>query len=211
MGTPLNETCFDALFVKARTYSYFLDRAVTDETLRRLYDLLKWGPTSVNGCPGRFVFVRTPESKSRLLPALSPGNVEKTKSAPVTVIVGHDTRFYNRLDKLWPHGGEIRTRFAACPATTEETAFRNGTLQGAYLILAARALGLDCGPMSGFDNAAVDREFFGAAADPASTDQEFFVESTVKSNFLCNLGYGDPSRLHPRNPRLDFEEACTLI
>jgi len=208
---PLGEDALDQLFRQARTHTAWLDRPVTDETLRQLYDLMKWGPTSANCCPARVLFLRTREAKERLRPALSAGNVDKTMAAPVTAIIGYDERFYEKLPQLFPHNPGMRDLFAGSPALAEMTAFRNGTLQGGYFILAARSLGLDCGPMSGFDNAKVDAEFFTAAARADETATEIPTTCRVKSNFLCNLGYGDSSRLHPRGPRLLFEEACRLL
>ena len=194
---PLNDESLDTLFRNARTHNAWLPTPVTDDLLRNVYNLMKWGPTSANGSPARVIFLRTPKAKERLLPALSPGNVEKVKSAPVTAIVAYDLKFYEKMGKLFPHNPGMGAGIAAKPpAEIEIGAFRNGSLQGAYLILAARALGLDCGPMSGFSNAKVDAEFF---------------PSHIKSNFLCTLGYGDATKLNPRNPRLDFEEACTLL
>jgi 3-hydroxypropanoate dehydrogenase len=183
---------------------------VSDATLRALYDLLKWGPTCANGCPARMLFLRTPEAKQRLLPALAPGNVDKTMAAPVTAIVGYDAKFYEQLPKLFPHA-DARAWYADTPELAEVTARRNSSLQGAYLIIAARALGLDCGPMSGFDNAKVDHEFFPGSAAGSEFDQEYFPDSHIKTNFLCNLGYGDPAKLFARSPRLDFDEACDLL
>jgi 3-hydroxypropanoate dehydrogenase len=200
----------DRLFLKARTHNVWLDKPVSDDTLRELYDALRWGPTSANCSPARFVFIRTANGKERLRPFLSPGNVDKTMKAPVTVIVAYDLHFYEKLPKLFPHSPGMRDRFAANPELVEITARRNSSLQGAYLIMAARALGLDCGPMSGFDNAALDEEFFGMGKCE-NCEEEFFPAGHVKSNFLCNLGYGDPSKLLPRSPRLDFNEACTLL
>ncbi len=195
-GAPtLEARVLDQLFRSARTQNKWQDRPVSDATLRELYDILKWGPTSANGMPGRFVFVRTPAGKEKLRPALSSGNLEKTMSAPVVCIVAHDLKFHDRLPRLFPHA-DARSWFAGNERLIETTAFRNGTLQGAYLIMAARSLGLDTGPMSGFDNAKVDQAFF------AGTDW--------RSNFLVNLGYGDPSGLFDRNPRLSFDEACRL-
>jgi 3-hydroxypropanoate dehydrogenase len=210
-GQELSPGALDQLFREARTYSYWLPKSVSDETLHSVYELMKWGPTSANGSPARMVFLRTAEAKRRLLPALAPLNVEKTMSAPVTVIVGYDLHFYERLPRLFPHAPRMNDTFLNAPELAETTAFRNGSLQGAYLILAARALGLDCGPMSGFDNAKVDEEFFGAGRGQPASEQEFLPLTHVRSNFLCNIGYGDRSRLHPRNPRLSFEEACTLL
>jgi 3-hydroxypropanoate dehydrogenase len=207
-NAALGPEALDQLFREARTYGAWQDKPVSEDTLRDLYDLMKWGPTSMNCCPARIVFVRTPEAKERLRPALSPGNVDKTMAAPVTAIVGYDELFYEKLPLLAPHSPAARDRFAGAPDLADITAFRNGTLQGGYFILAARSLGLDCGPMSGFDNAKVDAEFFACDEDqPTETP----VACHVKSNFLCNLGYGDPSRLHPRAPRLAFEEACWVL
>lgn len=208
---PLSGEALDRLFRTARTYSHWLDKPVGDDVLRSLYDLAKWGPTSVNGSPARFLFLRTPEAKQRLAPALAPGNVQQTLNAPVTVIVGYDLRFYDQLPKLWPQNPTYKDWFEKSPEMAEMTARRNSSLQGGYLILAARALGLDCGPMSGFDNAKVDEAFFGAGEEVKECDQEFFPRTHVRSNFLCNLGYGDPSKLYPRGPRLEFDEACALL
>lgn len=195
MAEPLDGVALGRLFREARTHNGWQGKEVGEDALRRLYDLLKMGPTSANCLPARFVFVRSPEAKALLKPCLSPNNVEKTMAAPVTVIVGYDTEFYEKLPRLFPHT-DARSWFAGNPELIHNTAFRNSSLQGAYLILAARALGLDCGPMSGFDHAKVD----GA----------FFPDGKVKSNFLVNLGYGDPSKVHPRGPRLAFEEACRI-
>ena len=205
MTTPLAKDALDVLFHEARTHNVWLDKPVPDDVLRRLYETMKYGPTSANSNPARIVFLRTPEAKQRLLPALSPANVDKTMQAPVTAIVGYDLKFYEHTPKLFPHNPAMRELFSNSPQLAEVTAFRNGSLQGGYLILAARALGLDCGPMSGFDNAKVDAEFFSASAG----NPPAFIQ--VKSNFLCNLGYGDPSKLFPRNPRLAFNEACRLL
>jgi 3-hydroxypropanoate dehydrogenase len=205
MNRVISDEALDILFRSARTYGAWLDRPVSDDILRKLYDLMKWGPTSANSCPARILFVRTPEAKERLRPALAPGNLEKTMKAPVTAIVGYDLKFYEKLPRLFAHTPAIYNMFANSREIAEITAFRNGSLQGGYFILAARAVGLDCGPMSGFDNAKVDNEFF------PNGGTEFFPGGDVKSNFLCNLGYGDPSKLLPRNPRLEFEEACKLL
>lgn len=210
-STPLDDTALDTLFREARSFPFWLDKQVTDGTLHHLYELMKWGPTSVNGNPVRITFLRTPASKQRLVPALAPSNVKKVLSAPVTAIVAYDLRFYDRLPKLMPHNPGYKEMFEKAPELAEITARRNSSLQGAYLILAARALGLDCGPLSGFDNAKVDEEFFGAGKEVPNCDQEFFPQTHVRSNFLCNIGYGDRTRLHPRGPRLDFEEVCTLL
>lgn len=196
LTTALDASALDQLFREARTFSTFDDRPVSDETLQALYDLAKWGPTAVNSNPMRLVFLRTPEAKRRLEPALAPANVQKTMVAPVTAIVAHDLRFFDRLPELFPHW-DARSLYVDNAPLAQETAFRNGSLQGAYTILAARALGLDAGPMSGFDNAVVDREFFAG--------------STWRSNFLVNLGYGDRSKLFPRGPRVAFEHAATIL
>ena len=208
---PLDDAALDRLFLTARSYGYFLPKPVEDAILRRLYELMKWGPTSVNGCPARILFLRTPEAKQRLVPALAPTNVDKVLSAPVTAIIGTDYRFYEQLPKLAPHSPGYKAMFEKSPELADITARRNSTLQGAYLMLAARALGLDCGPISGFDNAKVNAEFFGADKEVKGCEEEFFPLTHVRSNFLCNLGYGDASRLRPRGPRLDFEEACALL
>jgi 3-hydroxypropanoate dehydrogenase len=207
----LDDAALDQLFRNARSHNAWLDKPVGDDTLRELYDVMKWAPTSANTSPARFVFLRTQASKERLKPALAPGNVEKTMTAPVTVIVAYDLLFYRQLPKLFPHNPAMQQLFATNPQLVETTARRNSSLEGAYLILAARAVGLDCGPMSGFDNAKVDEIFFNAGRECEGCDQEFFPEGHVRSNFLVNLGHGDPSKLHPRSPRLEFSEACTLL
>jgi 3-hydroxypropanoate dehydrogenase len=207
----LDDAALDQLFRTARTHNAWLDKPVSDDTLRELYDLMKWAPTSANTNPARFVFLRTQRAKERLVPALAPANVEKVMTAPVTVIIAYDLLFFEKLPKLFPHAPAMRENFARNPQLVEVTARRNSSLQGAYLILAARSLGLDCGPLSGFDNAKVDREFFDAGRECEGCDQEFLPEGHVRSNFLCNLGYGDPAKLFPRSPRLAFEEACTLM
>lgn len=196
MNRELQAAAIEQLFNHARTYTAWLPRDVPDQLLRRLVDNLKMGPTSANCSPARFVFVRSKEGKSRLKPYLDEGNVQQTMTAPVTAIIGADYLFYNHLSKLFPHT-DARSWFAGNRAKADATAFRNGTLQGAYMIMAARALGLDCGPMSGFDNAGVDREFF------AGTE--------IRSNFLCNLGYGDAAALHSRSPRFDFDEMAKIV
>jgi 3-hydroxypropanoate dehydrogenase len=193
----LDDAGLDLLFRDARTQNGWLDTPVTDDQLRAIYQIMRLGPTSANSCPARILFVRTPEAKARLLPALSPGNVDKTKAAPVTAIIGYDTRFYELLGKLFPHRPEMADPYATNARLAETTAFRNGTLQGAYFMIAARAVGLEVGGMSGFDNAKVDAEFF--------------PDGRVKSNFLCNVGHGDPAKVLPRLPRLDFDEACTVL
>lgn len=189
----------DRMFFNARTQNAWLDKPVGDDTLRALYDLLKWAPTSMNCAPARFLFLRSAAAKERLLPLMSAGNRDKTRQAPVTVIVGFDLEFYEHLPSLFPHRPEARDAFAAegKEAHAYDTAFRNGSLQGGYLILAARALGLDCGPMSGFDAAAVDAEFW--------------RQTSVRTNFICNIGYGDPAGVRERLPRLSFDEACGLL
>jgi len=209
--TPLSDVALDQLFRAARTYPAWLDIPVGDDTLRQIYDLMKWGPTSGNLCPARIVFVRSVAAKERLRPALSPGNVEKVMTAPATAIIAYDLKFYEKQPTLAPHNPGIRATFAASPALVEPTAFRNSSLQGAYFILAARALGLDCGPMSGFDNAKVDEEFFAAGKPSGAEDQEFIAAGHYKSNFLCNIGYGDPARMRPRQPRLAFGEVCSIL
>jgi 3-hydroxypropanoate dehydrogenase len=211
MNNVLDAAALDQLFRKARTHNAWLDKPVADETLRALYELMKWAPTSANTNPARFLFLRTQRAKERLLPALAPGNVEKVMTAPVTTIIAYDLLFFEKLPALFPHAPAMRENFARNPQLVEVTARRNSSLQGAYLMLAARSLGLDVGPLSGFDNAKVDREFFDAGRECEGCDQEFLPEGHVRSNFLCNLGYGDASKLFPRNPRLAFEEACTLL
>ncbi len=186
----------DQLFSQARTHSAWLPKRVPLEVLREVYELARWGPTSANSTPARFVFLESEAAKARLLPALAPGNVEKTRAAPVTVIVAWDTEFYEKLPQLFPHA-DMRSYFVENQRLIDETAFRNGSLQGGYFILAARSVGLDCGPMSGFDAAKVNAEFF--------------PDGKWKANFLCNLGYGDRSKLFPRNPRLEFDEACRVL
>lgn len=194
MSKALNDQSLDQLFRDARTHNV-LGGEISDETLRQLYDLVKWGPTSANGSPARFVFVKSAQAKQKLAPALSEGNLAKTLAAPVTVIVGHDLEFHEKLPYLFPHD-DARSWFAGNDAAINITAFRNGSLQGAYLILAARALGLDTGAMSGFDNAKVD--------------EAFFAGTKIKSNFLVNLGHGDQDKLFPRSPRLPFDEAARI-
>jgi 3-hydroxypropanoate dehydrogenase len=196
MPTSLDAIALDQIFRKARTHNV-LTGTVTDEQLRAVYDLMKFGPTSANCSPARIVFLRSRQAKERLGPALSANNLEKTMAAPVTAIIGYDLEFYEKLPYLFPHNPDAINWFKSKPAAIESTAFRNSSLQGAYFIIAARALGLDCGPMSGFDNARVDAEFC--------------PDGKIKSNFLCNLGAGDPSKLFPRSPRLSFDQACTIV
>ena len=191
----LSETALDQLFRAARTFRVWRDQPVSDETLRAVYDLMKWGPTASNSSPARIVFVKSPAAKERLKPALDAGNIEKTMAAPATAIVAYDLEFHTKMPVLSP-GTDVKKTFIDQPDVTLATATRNGSLQGAYLMLAARALGLDCGPMSGFDNAKIDAAFFPGG--------------TIKSNFLCNLGYGAPEKLRPRGPRLSFDEACRI-
>ncbi len=195
-GTELDGAGLDLMFRSARTRWAWDGREVTDDTIRGLYDLLKMGPTSANTSPARFMFLRTSWAKERLRASLSEGNIEKTLAAPVVCIVAHDPKFYEELPRLYP-GVDARGWFAGNDALSEITAFRNGTLQGAYLIMAARAMGLDCGPMSGFDNAKVD--------------SEFLVAQGWRSNFLVALGHADRSRTSARAPRLSFDEACRLL
>jgi len=211
MKHSLNKEALDQLFREARTYNAWLDKPVDLELLRQLYELMKWGPTSANLAPARIVFLRSREARERLRPALAPGNVEKTMAAPVTAILAYDERFFDLAPRLFPHNPQIRDYFLSSPEVAESNAFRNGTLQGAYFILAARSLGLDCGPMSGFDNAKVDAEFFPAPARLEASAAEVMPAGRIKSNFLCNLGYGDPTGLHPRLPRLSFEEVCKVL
>jgi len=192
----LDDAGLDLLFREGRTFRRWQKRDIDDATLRALYGLARLPPTSANCSPARVVFVRSAEAKGRLKPALSAGNTEQTMTAPVTAIIGHDLRFYDHLPRLYRQA-DARAWFAGDATVAETTAFRNGSLQGAYLILAARALGLDCGPMSGFDNAKVDAAFF--------------PDGRVKSNFLCNLGYGDRTSLDARNDRLAFDEACAIL
>jgi 3-hydroxypropanoate dehydrogenase len=206
----LGDDGLDVIFRTARTYNGWLKQPVSNDTLREIYDLMKWGPTSANSSPARFLILRTQAAKERLRPALAPGNVDKTMASPVTLIVGYDLRFYQKLPKLAPHNPGFRGLFANNPELAEVTAKRNSSLQGAYFIIAARALGLDCGPMSGFDNAKVDEEFFGAGVQHEGMYEEY-IPGTIKSNFLCNLGYGDPASVRPRSPRLDFAEVCHVL
>lgn len=193
--TTLDNKALDTLFRTARTHNGWQAKPVDDALLKQVYELAKWGPTSANCSPMRIVFVKSQAAKERLKPLLMPGNVDKTMSAPVTAIIGHDMKFYEHLPKLFPHA-DAKSWFVGKDAFIASSAFRNGSLQGAYFMLAARALGLDCGPMSGFDNDKVDAEFFKG--------------TEVKSNFLCNLGYGDESKLFPRSPRFEFNEACKI-
>jgi 3-hydroxypropanoate dehydrogenase len=192
---PLPDAALDQIFRHARTFPAFQDQPVSPETLQQIYDLMKWGPTTMNTNPCRIVFVLSAAAKSKLAPALSASNVDKTMAAPATAILAYDLEFYEKLPKLFPHT-DARSVFAGKPELIRTAAFRNASMQGGYFILAARALGLDCGPMSGFDNAKVDAAFF--------------PDGKIKSNFLCNLGYGNPTSVKPRNPRLTFDEACRI-
>lgn len=199
MTAMLDDAALDVIFRAARTQNGWLDEPVSDDQLRAIYDLMKWGPTSANCSPQRIVFLRSKAAKERLKPALSPGNADKTMVAPVCAILAYDPRFYEHLPRLFPHNQTAKSWFDG-PDKREvaaTTAFRNATLQGAYFIIAARAVGLDCGPMSGFDNAKVDAEFF--------------PDGRFKSNFLCALGRGDPSKIFARSPRFAFDEACQLL
>jgi 3-hydroxypropanoate dehydrogenase len=192
----INDEALDVIFRQARTRNGWEERPVSTTLIQAVYDLMKWGPTSANCSPARFVFVTTKAGKERLKPYLAPGNVEKTMSAPCCVVIGNDLSFYEKLPQLFPHT-DAKSWFVGNQALIETTAMRNGTLQGAYLMIAARALGLDCGPMSGFDNAGVDKEFFAG--------------TTIKSNFICSIGYGTDKNLFPRSPRLAFDEACRIV
>jgi 3-hydroxypropanoate dehydrogenase len=194
--TRVADAALDQLFRQARTHRSWLPGRIPTETLREVYELARWGPTSGNCSPARFLFIESEAAKARLVPALAPLNVEKTKAAPVTVIIAWDTEFFEKLPQLAPGTG-MRSYFVGNQALIDEAAFRNSSLQGGYFILAARAMGLDCGPMSGFD--------------PVKVNAEFFPDGKWKVNFLCNLGYGDHSKLHPRQPRLEFDEACRVL
>lgn len=191
----INEKALETLFLEGRTHVAWLDKPVHDELLVQIYDHARMGPTSANCCPMRITFVRSTAAKAKLKPCLDAGNVDKTMKAPVTAIIAYDEKFYEKLPLLFPHA-DARSWFVGNEPLIQSTAFRNGTLQGGYFILAARALGLDCGPMSGFNNAMLD--------------ETFFKGTSIKSNFLINLGYGDASKLFPRGPRLSFEEACEV-
>ena len=192
----LNNNALDLIFRSARTYSKWQNKAVDEDILRSVYDLMKFGATSANCCPLRIVFIKTAEEKERLKPMLPEGNIEQTMSAPVTAILGHDIEFYDYFDFLYPHA-DAKSWFIGNDDLVNETAFRNSSLQGAYFMIAARALGLDCGPMSGFDGNKIN--------------ESFFPEGDVKVNFLCNLGYGNPESLHERNPRFEFDQVCKIL
>lgn len=195
--TTIDQTAIATLFTEARTHNVWQDRDVSEETLRELYNLMHFGPTSMNCQPARILFLTTDEAKERLKPALMPGNQEKTMKAPVVAVLGFDTAFYEHLPRMFAHNKDAKSLFEGKPDFIHSTAFRNSSIQGGYLILAARALGLDAGPMSGFNNAAVD--------------EEFFPDGKVKSNFLCNLGYGDTSALFSRGDRFSFDEVCKVM
>ncbi len=197
MTSPLDQNALDQLFLAARSHNAWQSRPVPDELLQRLYNIFRMGPTSANCSPARIVFITSREAREKLMPALAEGNRAKSMAAPVTAIIAYDMKFYKKMEQLFPHVPGARSWFDKDEQTTFNAAFRNGTLQGAYFIIAARALGLDCGPMSGFDNAMVD--------------QLFFAGTAVKSNFICNLGYGDTSGIFPRSPRLEFDEACSIV
>jgi len=196
MSHAINDDALDVLFRKARSQNKWQDKPVSTALLMAVYDLMRWGPTSANMCPARIVFVVSKDAKERLKPLLSEANRDKVMSAPATAIIGYDLDFPDTLPKLFPHAPHAKDWFQD-PAAAQVHAFRNGSLQGAYFIVAARALGLDCGPMSGFDNAGVDKEFFPGGR--------------IKSNFLCSVGYGDPAGLFARSPRLSFDEACKIL
>jgi 3-hydroxypropanoate dehydrogenase len=196
MGKIIDDAALDAVFREARTHNRWQNKPVSDAMLQAVWELAKMPPTSANCSPARLIFVKTPEAKAKLAPALSAGNRDKTMQAPVTAIVGYDLEFHEKLPTLFPHA-DARPWFAGKPEIIQATAFRNSSLQGAYLMLAARAVGLDCGPMSGFDNAVVDAAFF--------------PDGKVKSNFLCNIGYGDPAGVLPRSPRFAFDEVCKIV
>lgn len=193
----VDQACLNQLYLEARSYNAWHDTPVSEEQLRHLYDLLKMAPTAFNCCPGRFVFLHTLTAKERIKPHLMPNNVSKTMTAPVLVIIAYDTQFYQHFDKLTPFRPENKDHFVNDETRANTVAFRNGSLQGAYLMLAARAIGLDCGPMSGFKNPGVDAEFF--------------PDGRFKSNFICGLGYGDPESIFERLPRFDFDEVCTVL
>jgi len=194
-STALSDQALDQLFREARSYNSWQDKGVSDEQLHQLYELMKWGPTSANSCPARIVFVKSEEAKQRLKPCLNEGNVEKSMTAPVVAIIGMDMEFYEKLDKLFPHT-DARSWYVGKPEKIQDNVMRNSSLQGGYFIMAARALGLDCGPMSGFNY--------------PKLEAEFFPDGKVKANFICALGYGSTEKLYPRGPRLDFDEACRI-
>ncbi len=192
----LTEAALHTLFIDARTHNGWRDRPVTDEQLQQIYDLMKWGPTSANCSPARILFVKSAEAKEKLLSCMNPGNIEKTRTAPVTAIIGMDMEFYERLPKLFPHT-DARSWFVGNQPMIDATALRNSSLQGGYLIMAARAVGLDCAPMSGFNT--------------DKMNEAFFKGTSVKANFVCSLGYGDTSKVRARGPRLSFDEVCKIV
>lgn len=196
MASALDDKCFDTLFRDARSHNGWTDKAVTDAQLQQIYDLMKWGPTSANCCPARIVFIRSDAAKQKLKDCLAEGNIEKSMTAPVVALLGMDMEFYEKLPVLFPHT-DARSWFAGNPVKIQENAFRNSSLQGGYFILAVRSVGLDAGPMSGFDY--------------AKMDASFFPDGKVKSNFICAIGHGDAGKLYPRGPRLDFAEACSIV
>ncbi|MBD3670419.1 MAG: malonic semialdehyde reductase [Gammaproteobacteria bacterium] len=196
-NTPLDDTSLDTLFREARSYSYWQEKEVSDEQIQAIYDLLKMGPTGVNSTPARFVFIKSDEGKELLKPSLAEGNVSKAMSAPVVAVIAWDSEFYTKLERLWPHQPEAREWYEGKPEKIESVGKLNGTLQAAYLIMAARSLGLDCGPMSGFDNDVLDKALF--------------PDGKWRSNIICAIGYGVDEKLHPRGPRLEFNEACKIL
>jgi nitroreductase len=196
MAKPLDEQALDTVFREARSHNGWQDKPVSDEQLKQIYELMKWGPTSANCTPARIVFVKSDEAKQRLKPCLNEGNVEKSITAPVVALIGMDMEFYEKLPVLFPHT-DARSWFAGKPEKIQEHAMRNSSLQGAYFIVAARSIGLDAGPMSGFDK--------------EKLNAEFFPDGNVKSNFICAIGYGDESKLYPRGPRLSFDEVCQIL
>lgn len=193
----LSQEALRQLFTEARSFSVWLPQEISDQTLHEIYELMKWGPTSANSCPARIVFVKKGPEKEKLISCLAAGNITKVQAAPVTAIIAQDEKFYDYIPKLFPHAASFRDNFVSDKKLAESTAFRNSSLQGAYFILAARALGLDCGPMSGFDN--------------QKLDETFFKGTSWRSNFICSIGYGDRSKLYPRSPRLTFDEACRIV
>ncbi len=193
----LSDKDLDLIFREARSFSTWSDRKVSEVTLQAVYDLMRWGPTSANCSPARLVFLASDEARERIKPHLSPGNVDKVMTAPVTAIIASDSKFYDRIPELFPHNPDAREWFSGDEKLAAETAFRNSTLQGGYFIIAARALGLDCGPMSGFE--------------PDGVNAEFFPDGQLKANFICALGYGKPEDLFPRSPRLSFDDACQIL
>lgn len=197
MKKSLNDAALDQMFRDARSHNGWQDREVSDAQLQQIYDLMKWGPTSANSCPARLVFIRSDAAKQKLKACLDEGNVKKSMTAPVVALIGMDMEFYDKLPKLFPHNPDAVSWFAGKPEKIHVNAFRNSSLQGAYFILAVRSLGLDAGPMSGFNF--------------AKMDETFFPDGKVKSNFICAIGYGDESKLYPRGPRLDFDEACRIL